>query len=69
MPEASADDQSRRVGTVIVIPNSFFGGSEGVWWGVGGIRHSCSRQYRLSQMPDEIKCDWRDHADDGKGPR
>lgn len=50
---------------VIVIPKSFF------FWGGGGegSRRSCSRQCRLSQMPDEIKCDWRDHAADGEGPR
>lgn len=59
---------------IIVIPNSFFffffpfgvrvGGGGG-----GGIRRSCSRQCRLSQVPDEIKCDWRDRAADGKGSR
>lgn len=29
--------------------------------------HPCSWQWRVSQMPDEIKCDWRGHAADGKG--
>lgn len=56
---------------IIVIPNSFFFLSFwGAGWGVGGgIRRSCSRQCRLSQVPDEIKCDWRDRAADGKGSR
>lgn len=37
-------------------------GREG--WSIG---RSCSRQCRLSQMPDEIKCDWRGRAADGEG--
>lgn len=35
----------------------------------GGKQCLCLRQCRLSQMTDEIKCDWRDQTADSKGPR